>query len=213
MRTKRREGKLFTFCVTMRNHGGYDESTPGDFVSTVKLNYQKSYPLAETYLSEVNVTDQAFEKLVDYFKDHDEKTMIVMFGDHLPAIETEFYEDLFGKELSDLDMQELQKRYMTPYIIWTNYATERKVEDMSSNYLGSYILEQAGLKMSAYQESLLALKGTVPIIGQGAICDSNGNWYSLDGDLPTECSEALNEFEILQYNNIFDKTNLVSDIE
>ena len=205
MRTKRREGKLFTFCVTMRNHGGYDESTPGDFVSTVKLNYQKSYPLAET--------DQAFEKLVDYFKDRDEKAMIVMFGNQLPAIENKFYEELFGKELSDLDMQELQKRYMTPYIIWTNYATERKVEDMSSNYLGSYILEQAGLKMSAYQESLLALKGTVPIIGQGSICDSNGNWYSLDGDLPTECSEALNEYEILQYNNIFDKTNLVSDIE
>ena len=126
MRTKRREGKLFTFCVTMRNHGGYDESTPGDFVSTVKLNYQKSYPLAET--------DQAFEKLVDYFKDRDEKAMIVMFGDQLPAIENKFYEELFGKKISNLD-------------------------------------------------------------------------------LPEECSEALKEYEILQYNNIFDKTNLVSDIE
>ena len=109
MRTKRREGKLFTFCVVMQNHGGYDESTPGDFVSTVKLNYQKSYPLAET--------DQAFEKLVDYFKDRDEKTIIVMFDDQLPAIENKFYEELFRKKISDLDMQELQKRYMTPYII------------------------------------------------------------------------------------------------
>ena len=126
MRTKRREGKLFTFCVTMRNHGGYDESTPGDFVSTVKLNYQKSYPLAET--------DQAFEKLVDYFKDRDEKAMIVMFGNQLPAIENKFYEELFGKKISNLD-------------------------------------------------------------------------------LPEECSEALKEYEILQYNNIFDKTNLVSGIE
>ena len=126
MRTKRREGKLFTFCVTMRNHGGYDESTPGDFVRTVKLNYQKSYPLAET--------DQAFEKLVDYFKDRDEKAMIVMFGNQLPAIENKFYEELFGKKISNLD-------------------------------------------------------------------------------LPEECSEALKEYEILQYNNIFDKTNLVSDIE
>ena len=126
MRTKRREGKLFTFCVTMRNHGGYDESTPGDFVSTEKLNYQKSYPLAET--------DQAFEKLVDYFKDRDEKAMIVMFGNQLPAIENKFYEELFGKKISNLD-------------------------------------------------------------------------------LPEECSEALKEYEILQYNNIFDKTNLVSDIE
>ena len=98
MRTKRREGKLFTFCVTMRNHGGYDESTPGDFVSTVKLNYQKSYPLAET--------DQAFEKLVDYFKDRDEKAMIVMFGNQLPAIENKFYEELFGKKISNLDLPE-----------------------------------------------------------------------------------------------------------
>lgn len=117
MRTKRREGKLFTFCVIMQNHGGYDESTSGDFVSTVELNYQKSYPLAENYLSEVNVRDQAFEKLVDYFKDRDEKTIIVMFDDQLPAIENKFYEELFRKKISDLDMQELQKRYMTPYII------------------------------------------------------------------------------------------------
>ena len=110
----------------MRNHGGYDESTPGDFVSTVKLNYQKSYPLAET--------DQAFEKLVDYFKDRDEKAMIVMFGNQLPAIENKFYEELFGIKIGHLD-------------------------------------------------------------------------------LPKECSEALKEYDILQYNNIFDKTNLVSDIE
>ena len=57
----------------MQNYGGYDEPTSGDFVSTVELNYQKSYQLTETYLSEVNVTDQAFEKLVDYFKDRDKK--------------------------------------------------------------------------------------------------------------------------------------------
>lgn len=40
-----------------------------------------------------------------------------MFGNQLPAIENKFYEELFGKKISDLDMQELQKRYMTPYII------------------------------------------------------------------------------------------------
>ena len=205
--------KLFTFCVTMQNHGGYDESTSGDFVSTVKLDYQNSYPLAETYLSEANITDQAFEKLVDYFENRDEKTMIVMFGDHLPAIETEFYEELYGKALSELDMYELQKRYMTPYIIWTNYPCERKVEEMSSNYLGSYILEQAGLKMSDFQKSLLRLKAIIPVIGQGAICDSEGKWYSLNETLPESCMTALDEYQLLQYNNIFDKTNLVSKIE
>ena len=102
---------------------------------------------------------------------------------------------------------------MTPYIIWTNYKTERKVEDMSSNYLGSYILEQAGLKMSDFQKSLLRLKAIIPVIGQGAICDSEGKWYPLNETLPESCMTALDEYQILQYNNIFDKTNLVSKIE
>ena len=70
----------------MQNHGGYDTDSSGDFTNTVSLNYEVEYPLAETYLSEVNVTDAALKKLIDYFEDSNENTMIVMFGDHLPAI-------------------------------------------------------------------------------------------------------------------------------
>lgn len=83
---KKQGEELFTFCVTMQNHGGYDTDSSGDFTNTVSLNYEVEYPLAETYLSEVNVTDAALKKLIDYFEDSNENTMIVMFGDHLPAI-------------------------------------------------------------------------------------------------------------------------------
>ena len=210
---KKQGEKLFTFCVTMQNHGGYDTDSAGDFINTVSLNYESEYPLAETYLSEVNVTDAALKKLIDYFEDSNENTMIVMFGDHLPAIEKEFYEELFGKKIEDLTIEELQKRYMTPYIMWTNYACERKVEDISSNYLGSYILECAGLKMTSYEKSILALKTRLPVIGQGAVYTENGMWYSIDANLPEKYMETLNDYQMLQYNNIFDKVNLVSDMQ
>lgn len=69
---------------------------------------------------------------------------------------------------------------------------------MHSNYLRSYILEQAGLKMSTYQESLLTLKETVPIIGQGAACSGAIRKHQLG----TKDLLPLT-------SNIFDKTNLV----
>ena len=70
---------------------------------------------------------------------------------------------------------------------------------MHSNYFGSYVLEQAGLKMSTYQESLLTLKETVPIIGQGAACSGAIRRHQVGTkDLLSPIS------------NIFDKTNLVA---
>ena len=36
--------KLFTFCVTMQNHGGYSQSTLKGYEPDVKLNYETEYP-------------------------------------------------------------------------------------------------------------------------------------------------------------------------
>lgn len=80
---KEEDQKLFTFCVTMQNHGGYDETTNGeDYEPDVKLNYDEEYPYAETYLSLARQSDLAFKDLLTYFEKVDEPTMIVIFGDH-----------------------------------------------------------------------------------------------------------------------------------
>ena len=39
---------MFTFLVTMQNHGDYSEDTLGAYEPNVKLNYNKEYPKAET---------------------------------------------------------------------------------------------------------------------------------------------------------------------
>lgn len=204
--------KVFTFCVTMQNHGGYSEESSFDFKNTVSLDYEEAYPLTETYLSAINESDKAFQNLIEYFEKVDENTMIVMFGDHQPAIEDEFYECVFGKELEELSSEELQKRYITPYVIWANYDLEAETQDMSSNYFGSYILEKAGIDMPMYNQFLLDLKEELPVIGMGAICDKNREWYNFNQDMPSEYAELLNEYRILQYNNIFDVKNREVDI-
>ncbi len=211
---KNKGERLFEFCVTMQNHGSYDEDSSGDFVSTVDLNYDKEYPLAETYFSVINVSDQELKRLLEYFKNLNETTMVVMFGDHQPAIEDEFYDELFGKKEENLTIEELEKKYMTPYIIWCNYPCETTEENMSSNYFGSYILQKAGLKMSLYEKSLLTIKEILPVINRGNVQDKNGQWYAIDENLPDDYKKILEQYENMQYNNIFDhKKNVVQELK
>ena len=160
--------KLFTFCVTMQNHGGYGTETLNGYQPDVKLHYNREYPLAETYLSLARESDRAFQKLLSYFEKVDEPTMIIMFGDHWPKIENGFTASVLGKKRSELSLDGTQKTYTTPYVIWTNYPSETVEQDMSSNYLGSYVLSLAGVKLTPYNRFLLDLKDELPIIGIGA---------------------------------------------
>lgn len=73
---------------------------------------------AEQYLSLVKKTDDAFKQLVEYFSKVKEPTIIVMYGDHQPAVQSSFYDSLFGKSACSLTNEELMNKYRTPFIIW-----------------------------------------------------------------------------------------------
>ena len=208
---ERKDEKNFLFCVTMQNHGGYTESESAGYQPEVSLEYDENYPLAEMYLSLAKKSDEAFGELIDHFENIEEPTMIVMFGDHWPNLENGFLSELLGQDASALDLVGLQECRRTPYVIWTNYTSESESQDMSANYFGSYIMHAAGCELTDYNRFLLQLKQKLPIIGTGEVCDSNGNWYSMDS-LPEEYENLLNDYRILQYNNITDRKNRISDI-
>ncbi len=208
---KDKDEKLFTFCVTMQNHGGYTEEDRAGFEPVVKLSYKNDYPLAETYLSLARESDSAFKELLEYFQNVEEPTMIVMFGDHWPKIEEGFMAKLLGGNRQSLGLVESQQTYTTPYVIWTNYPSETVEEDFSANYLGSYMLQLAGLEMPGYNQFLMDLKEKLPIIGVGAVCDKDGNWYA-DDELPEEYSNLLEDYNILEYNNQFEKKDVIESL-
>ena len=208
---KEKNQKLFTFCVTMQNHGGYSKSTLKGYEPDVKLNYETEYPEAQTYLSLARESDKAFQNLVEYFEKVDEPTMIVMFGDHWPKLEEGFLAEVLGKDREKLDLFESQVTYTTPYVIWTNYSSETAEEDISANYLGSYVLFKAGISLPFYNQFLMKLKKQLPVIGVGAVCDQEGNWYASD-DLPDNYRQFLSDYNILEYNNQFEKKDVIESL-
>ena len=208
-----RDEKLpyFAFNVTMQNHGGYT-TVCDNFKESIKLvNSSAEYPKVNQYLSLVKKSDIAFKKLVKYFENVDEPTIICMFGDHQPNVESDFVAETLGaKNLSSLTLEQEQKRHITPFYIWANYDIEEQQIDMlSSNYLSSLLLKTAGVKLTEYNKYLLELSKEIPVINTVGYIDKDGNHYKWSD--VSSYTEALSEYERIQYNAIFDNENIETD--
>ena len=198
----------FAFNVTMQNHGGYTISC-SNFDESIYVTSSQNTDLLKTnkYLSLVKYSDDAFKELIEYFEKVDEPTVICMFGDHHPTIETDFIEEVLGvNSLLSLNLEQEQARHATPFFIWANYdIEEREIERLSSNYLSSLVLKTAGVKLTEYNKYLLKLSELLPVIDTTGYIDHNGIYYSWNDD--TEYSGILKEYERIQYNNIFDNNH------
>lgn len=202
----------FAFNVTMQNHGGYTNSCVNFNESIYATSVSKDYVKANKYLSLVKASDDAFKGLIEYFSNVDEPTVICMFGDHQPSIETSFVAEVMGVSgLSSLTSEQEQSRHCTPFFIWANFDIEEQyIEKLSSNYLSSLVLDIAGVKLTEYNKYLLELSKTLPVIDTVGYIDNQGVYYKWSDSSPY--TALLDDYEKVQYNNIFDQANVNSDI-
>jgi phosphoglycerol transferase MdoB-like AlkP superfamily enzyme len=196
---------LFLFNVTMQDHAPY---TYANYTGNILLEIEhpdKDY--LEQYFSLLYETDKAFEKLIGYFEQQDEKTIILMFGDHQPGIGIAWYNYLMGYELgyTDWSLEEYEERYVVPYIMWTNYDTESlgKYAQMSSNYLSAALLEKAQIPLDNWYSFLSELYQEYPVINMYGIMNEAGDWSTVEEQLGS--SERLSLYNKLQYYRMFDK--------
>ena len=202
--SKKENTPLFMFNVTMQNHGGYKNKSD-NFKETIHLidnpytdiNEFENYPETNQYLSLIKESDAAFENLVKYFSKIKEPTIICMFGDHQPALADGFMENLtFNTDKSLLEIE--QAKRTVPYIIWANFdIEEQENQDMSLNYLSSYLLKCANIENTAFNEYLLNLYAQLPIINSVGYYDSQKNMYSTQDNSKYEYK--LNEYEYMSY--------------
>lgn len=194
----KKEGQpLFVFDLTIQNHGGYLTNTAWKDPVYVEGSY-----LAETkeFLSATKVSDDAFRYLIRYFQKVKEPTVICMFGDHHPSIENEFYESLLGKSQHDWELEDIQKRYATPFILWANYDIEEAENVvLSNNYLENLLLKEAGLELPLYNQFIEKVSTQIPAMNVNGYMAPDGTWKRYDTDEDDTVKKLLNDYKILQY--------------
>ena len=188
------DGKpAFIFNVTMQNHGGYTDAFSNLSEDVHATNYNSE--VLDRYLSLIRLTDQSLEKLVDYFSNVDEKTVIVFFGDHQPSdtVAAQVQDSMLlpGESVPD---EQLRKRYQVPYLVWANYDIDGATQQNTSlNYLSAEVLKAAGVPTDAYQNFLLDLQKSYPVMSAAGRTDAS------DAD-----ENMLSTYKKLQYYNLFE---------
>lgn len=192
---------LFLFNVTMQNHSSYNDWADYDnFSPDITVNGSDSEVLS-AYLSLMKLSDQATERLVDYFANEEEDTVIVFFGDHQPTDSVvNPVLKLNGTSSSSLSAEEEALRYQVPFFIWANYdIDEESGLNISANYLASRTLDAAGLPKPGYFSFLSELEKQAPVVSANHVSLSDGTFSSADDQ-----DELLREYKTFQYHQLFD---------
>lgn len=194
----------FLFGITMQNHGGYLNS---EFEANVKLQYDAEYPQAEQFLSLAQLTDESVKSLLEYFENDDNPVIICFFGDHQPAIEQGFLGELNNMNSANLENEIV--KYKVPFFVWANYELESKLNVVTSlNYLSNYVYTAAGINPPAYNQFLEDSQEIIPYMNALGYFSLSEESFIPIADAEGLEKKVLENYQVLQYNNIFDKKNL-----
>lgn len=188
---------MFIFDMTIQNHGGYLTNTNWKNPVYVEDSY---YTEAKEFLSATKVSDDAFKYLVEYFEKKEDPVIICMFGDHWPSIETGFYEELLGKPQEEWELEDIQKRFATPFVIWANYNIDEGDNVLiGNNLIENLLLKQAGIELPLYNQYVEKVSETIPVLNVNGYMDKTGIWHKYGTDETEEEAVLLDNYKILQY--------------
>lgn len=202
------DGPMFVFDVTMQNHSGYKGEVQNNFAPLVAVSDSKVSAGLQEYLSLVRISDLAFGDLVEYFKEADEPTVILMFGDHQPgdAVVRSLYTSV-GQTYPPESFEDQYKRYIVPFFLWANFDIEERDDvTISANYLSTLLCEVAGIELTPQMKYLSELYEKYPVLNANGYIDSDGNLFSAD---KINENNDLTEYSCIQYNLLFDRKERV----
>ncbi len=203
---------LFLFGVSMQNHGGYQHFPQDGYIQPQRVElegYSGTYDETEVYLSVLREADSALGFLMEELEKREEDIVLVFFGDHLPNLAGQFYEEVHGSSFDTLSQQLLQ--YKVPFFIWSNNIDiePQTVECTSLSYLSRYMLEAAGFGLPPYYRFLKELEENIPSINAMGYYSRSRQDYIPFSEAPGTEADWLELYQICQYNCMFDEKELM----
>lgn len=211
---KNQKKPMFIHAVTMQNHLPYN---PGRYESNsidVSGLSTKANEELEVYTEGIKQADAALKLLIDEIEKLEEPTMIVFWGDHLPAlgIDRSVYKE--GGFVSDENPDLQEKRYSeTPLLIYSNFPVEnKKLETISPSYLGPIVYDLIGLEKPPFYNLLDQLKAELPGLKKSVVLDSDQHIVK---QLSKKQNQLLEDYKYIQYDllvgNQYSKSILFPD--
>lgn len=199
---------LFFFAVTLQNHGPYAPDRYSDPTHAVEGEVSEAAKGAiVSYAEGAADGDRALARLVDWARQRDRHTIVVMFGDHLPPlgpvyVETGFMESNVAKRRAPLP--EMTVQHETPLVVWSNRTGVQDVGSVSPSFLPLHVLRTAGISHPYYTGFLGAMRERYRVVDRNMLVGID-NVGMPDWSQAREIDPAIRDFRLLQYDMIFGK--------
>jgi len=137
----------YIYTVSVQGHGKYptEQLITNPEITVLSAPSEEMKWMYEYYVNQIHEMDQFVKDLTTTLSKYDEPTVLVMYGDHIPALDVT--EDAYdGKNL-----------YTTQYVIWSNYGAFKKEDkDMYAYQLSADVLDRLGINVGTvlqYQQN------------------------------------------------------------
>lgn len=196
----------FSFNVTYQNHGPYPTGGTWEeqFINRENLT-KEEYNLVNNYLGGIRSTSIQIKDLTDYFRNEGEPVVIILFGDHNPALgdNNNIYQIL------DIDFDGgtetgFYNYYNTPYLIWGNDSAKQVLgNDLKGEgpRIGPYFLMNEFFDLAGYGGNEF-LKLSNELRTELEVIHSSGRYQqsgALTEELSPQSQQKLAEFLQVQY--------------
>ncbi len=183
---------LFVNLVTMQNHipfaGRYDDPA--------RVTDPGGKPMSQTgqYVRGLSHSDDALRDFIGDLEHSDEKTLVVFYGDHLPAT----YPDSVFEANGRLAM------HRTPFFVWANFPRPGKgpaglQPTTSPIHFMDLALERAGAAVPPYYALLQQLRDELPAMDSGMFVDRHDRLVA-PGALSDRAVRLLHDYRLVQYD-------------
>lgn len=129
------ENSDFVYTISVQAHGDYPKEKVLDNpqIEVSGLPDEETTNAFTYYINQVYEVDQFIGQLVEALSNRDEKTVLVLFGDHLPTLNFED-EDLVNNSI-----------FQTEYVVWNNFDLPKNDEDLTAYQLTSSVLNSLNI--------------------------------------------------------------------
>ena len=203
------ENPFFFFTVTLQGHGPYDDGryAKTDIKLDSRLDARDTRVLA-SYAQGVKEADGSLKMLMDWAKERDRETIIVIFGDHLPPLNTVYKNSGYMQGITASrkgTAEQMKREHETPLVIWSNKTgVDKEIGTISPAFLSYYLLKEAGFEHPYYTGFLGAVHDKLRVIDRYMLIGADGK-ATPDWARQKTVDPLVRDYRFLQHDIMFGK--------
>ncbi|WEX75971.1 LTA synthase family protein [Sinorhizobium numidicum] len=200
---------FFFFAVTLQGHGPYEPNRYAKNTIKVEGNLPEGdRQVLATYAQGIKEADDSLKMLMDWAKQRDRETIIVLFGDHLPPLNTVYTSTGYMKDITAErkgPKDQMKAQHETPLVVWSNKTGPKKnIGTISPAFLSHQILKHAGYEHPYYTGFLGKVHDHFRVLDRYMLIRKNGKAVAEWSRQP-KIPASLRDYRFLQHDMMFGK--------